>query len=251
MDLQTIRTEVRDIIGEDSADFWSDAELNRYINEAQRRFIGENRWSWLLTEGTGTLYAGDPDFILQDGVADYRHLNIMLTKSGDTRPYLPKKVTPARGFQLRQVYYTAQSYPTWFYVTSVADDDNDGSFWTTVKFIPEPVSDVDIEYQYYRTPATLDGDTDAPDVPVQYHKALVHHAAGTAWLKELQAQGKANEQFSLYDAIVMEAKGDEESNGDDDFIVVGGDGESLRDSEGRHLTAKDYALLRISPTLGP
>lgn len=248
MDLSTMRTEVRDIIGEDTADFWSDAELNRYLNEAQRRFIGENRWSWLLTEGTGTLYASDPEFILTEGVADYRHLNIMLTRDGDTRPYLPTKVSPARGFQLRTAYYTAQAYPQWFYVTSAADDDNDGEFWTTVRFIPTPTDDLDIEFQYYRTPATLDGESDAPDMPVAYHKALVHHAAGTAWLKELNAQGKAQEQFELYDAVVRQALDDEESSPDDDFLVVGGDDNGS--VPGPMLTATDYALRRISPTLG-
>jgi hypothetical protein len=248
MDLSTMRTEVRDIIGEETADFWSDAELNRYLNESLRRFSGENRWSWLLTEGTGTLYANDPEFILTDGVAEYRHLHFMLTRSGDTRPYLPERVSPARGFQLRTRYYTAQAYPKWFYVTSVEDSDNDGSFWTTVRFIPTPTGDVDITFQYYRTPATLDGDTDVPDVPAQYHKALVHHAAGTAWLKELNGGGKAQEQFQMYEAVVREAVDDEETQSDDTIFIVGGDGESGR-APGEQLSSAEYALLRIAPTL--
>lgn len=249
MNLSTIRTEVRDILGELTADFWTEAELNRYANEALRRFIGENRWSWLITEGSATLLAGDPDLTLTEGVADYRHLNIMLTKTGDVRPYLPKKVTPLRGFQLRQSWYTAQSYPTWFYVTNVSDSADDGSYETVVKFIPPPNEACDVEYQYYRTPDLLTADNDVPDIPIQYHKALVHYTAGTAWLKELTAGGKATEQFQMYDAIVAEAKGDEESNGDDDFIVAGGSDYAERGS--RFDTVSDYALRRIAPTLGP
>lgn len=242
-----LRTEIRYILSETTADHWSDAELNGYLNEALRRLAGENRWSWLLTEGTGQLIAGDPEFILQEGVAEYRHLNIMLTRDGDTRPYLPKRVSPARGFALRQAFYTAQSYPTWFYVTSVADDDNDGVFWTTVRFVPTPNVDVDIDYQYYRQPATLDADGDAPDVPVQYHKALVHHAAGTAWLKELgPSSAKAQEQFSLYAGIVEEARTDEESQADDDLLVVGGE-EPVFD---RLVTPDEYVRWRIADTLG-
>lgn len=250
MNLTTMLTETRDIVGELTADFWTDAELTRYLNEALRRVAGANRWSWLLTEGTGTISAEDPDFILEDGVAEYRHLHLMLTKAGDTRPYLPERVSPARGFELRTRYYQSQSYPNWFYVTSVEDDDADGSFWTTVKFIPTPTEDVDVEYQYYRNPVALSGGNDVPDVPVQYHKALVHFAAGTAWLKELNGGQKAQEQFSLYDAIVREAIDDEESQSDDTILIAGGNGESTR-RPGEQLSAKDYALLRISPTLGP
>lgn len=248
MNRSDIRTEVRDIIGELTADFWTDAELNRYINEALRRFAGENRWSWLLTEGTGALTAGDPEMYLTAGVADYRHLHMMLTKDGDTRPYLPKRVTPARGYQLRQVHYTASAYPLYWYVVGMSSPDTDGEYVTTVRFIPEPTNDVDVDFQYYRVPADLDGDSDVPDVPTAYHKALVHFAAGTAWLKELNGGPKATEQFSLYDAVVTEALGDEEGSPDDDFIVVGGNNETLTKP---YFSAQDYALRRIAPTLGP
>jgi hypothetical protein len=248
MNRLTIRTEVRDIIGEDSADFWTDAELNRHINEGLKRWTGENRWSYLLTESTGQLLAGDADYQLTEGVADYRHLNIMLTRDGDTRPYLAKRVSPARGFRLRQAYYTPQSYPTWFYVTSAVDVDNDGVFITTIKFIPEPTNNVDLEFQHYRTPEPLDADLDVPDMPLAYHKALVHFAAGTAWLKELSAGQKAQEQFSLYDAIVREAQGDEESAADDEVLVWGGDTPEV---DTLPVSSEDYALRRIAATLGP
>jgi hypothetical protein len=252
MDLADIRLEVRDILGEDSADFWKDAELNRYINEALRRFTGANRWSWLLTEGTAQLDAEDPDLLLTDGVADYHHLHMMLTRNGDTRPYLPERVSPARGFQLRTAFYTSQSYPRWWYVTGVADDDGDGEFQTTVKFIPTPTGVIDVEFQYYRNPATLDGDADVPDIPEDFHKALVHYAAGTAWLKELTGTMKAKEQFDLYTAMVAEAVDDEESQSDDDILVVGGEQDvGARQRFTGPMSAQDYVLQRIAPTLGP
>jgi hypothetical protein len=249
VDLSTIRTEVRDIVGEETADFWSDAELNRYINEACYRFAGENRWSWLLTEGTGQLQANDPELLLTQGVADYRHLNIMLTRSGDTRPYLPKKVSPARGFRLRQAHYTAQSYPAYFYVTTAEDSSGTGDFTTVVRFLPTPNGAMDVEFQYYRQVAELDADSDVPDIPVQYHKALVHYAAGTAWLKELNGGAKAQEQFNLYDTIVMQARDDEESAADDEVLVWGGASETEGNRDA--LDASDYALRRIAQTLGP
>jgi len=248
VNLTTILTEVRDIIGETTADFWSDAELTRHVNEGLRRLSGANRWSWLLTEGTATLVAASTDVDLTEGVADYRHLNIMLTKVGDTRPYLPKRVTPARGFQLRTENYTAQSYPMWFYLTA-STNQGTGATIATIRFIPECITDLAVEFQYYDVPTALSAGADVPDVPTQYQKALIHYAAGAAWLKELNGAGKAQEQFSLYDTIVAEAFADEESQPDDSFLIVGGnDNGSV---PGRPLSAHDYTLQRIASTLGP
>lgn len=252
MDRAAIRLEVRDIIGETTADFWTDAELNRHINEGLRRWTGANRWSYLLTEGSGELTANDPDLLLEEGVANYHHLHMMLTKDGDTRPYLPERVSPARGFQLRTAFTTSQSYPRWWYLTSVADDGGTGNMQAVVKFIPTPNVAVDIEFQYYRNPATLDGDSDVPDMPVDYHKALVHFAAGTAWLKELTGAMKAKEQFEMYSALLSEAVDDEESQSDDDILIVGGDIDvGARSKYAGPMTAQDYTLSRIAPTLGP
>ncbi len=224
MDRAAVRTEIRDILGELVADFWSDAELNRYVQEALYRFSQESRWSWLLTEGVGQLLAGDDWLTLKSGVHQHRHLNIMLQKVGDTnRPYLPKRVSPSKGLELRTMYPTPGSYPSWYYVASAVDDLGDGGFVTTVRFIPRPVSDVDVTYQYYRAPLEFLADNDVPDLPVQYHKALVHFAAGTAWLKELGAASKATEQFNLYNKVVAQAREEERSQADDDVLAWGDD----------------------------
>src|ERR1043166_419756 len=227
MDRSDIRTEVRDIIGELVADFWTDAELNRYIQEALYRFAAESRWPFYITEGTDTLSAADPDLALQDGINVNRHLAITLTVSGQTRSYQPIKVEPAKGFQLRSMFPTTtqRTFPDYFYVTRVnTDPSNDEGIPTwVVKFVPTPVLDMDVEYQYYRAPAELDADADIPELPVEYHKALVHYAAGPAWLKELNGAEKPSGQFGLYRRGVDQAQAEWQSQADDTPLVVGRD----------------------------
>lgn len=223
MDLSSILTEVRDILGEESQDFWSDAELTRYVNEGQRRFAAEERWNWLITEGIGQLDADDPELLLVEGVDPNRHMNIRLQKDGDTatRAYLPVKVAPTKGFELGTLYSTTSSYPEWFYITRVYSDMEDGSYQTVVKFVPTPNALMDVTYQYFRTPAPLEAGPDVPDLPVDFHKALVHYAAGTGWLKELNGGKKAQEQFDLYAVVRDQARDEQASQAPDDYLVAG------------------------------
>ena len=249
MNLGSMRTQVRDIIGETTADFWGEAELNRYLNEAQYRFLAEANWPWLITEGTSMLTGADPDLLLTDGVAWTRHMNMTLTKVGDSRLYQPKRVTPTKGFALRRRYSTTTtaSYPEWFYVTSVADADDDGAYQWVAKFIPTPTSDMDVDYQYFRAAVEMAGDNDTPDMPVEFHKALVHFAAGTAWLKELNGGPKGEEQFSLYQVVVDSAKRGMFSDPDDTPVVMGGDEPQYKVG----VTRADMWDPRLPETLGP
>lgn len=225
MNLGTLRTQVRYNIGETSADFWADAELNSFINEGLHRFCSEERWPWLITEGTSQLLAADPDLQLTEGVAFSRHVSMTLQKSGDTRFYQPKRVSAAKGFELRGLYSTVgtSSYPEWFYITSVADGDDDGAYIWVARFVPTPTSDMDVDFLYTRTPAELAADNETPDIPTEYHKALVHWAAGTAWLKELTGGTKAREQFELYAGVVEQARNEWLKEPDDTPLVMGKD----------------------------
>jgi hypothetical protein len=246
MNLGVMRTEVRDIIGEETADFWTDAELNRYLNEAQHRFLQEERWPWLVSEATGSVDNADGELTLTEGVAFNRQLNITLTKDGDTRSYQPKRVTPVEGFRLKSQYSTSTttSYPSWFYVTSAADDDDDGGYIYVVKLVPSPTTDMDVDYQYIRATVSMDADNAVADLPLEYHKALVHYAAGTAWLKELNGEQKASEQFGMYGSIVTQARDEWLTESADNPVVMGG--EAIDSYVGRGI-----AYPYIPETLGP
>jgi hypothetical protein len=245
MDFIDLRNAVRDNIGELVEDFWKETDLKRYLNEALYRFSQEERWPWLVSEGSGTLTGGSPDLDLEVGIAATRHINIMLTLDGG-RPWVPKRVDNSKGFELRTMYTQETTYPAWYYVTSVVSDT--GVQQATVKFVPTPVSDLDVEYQYFRVPSSMVNDTDVPDLPVEYHQALVHYAAGTAWLKELNGAAKASEQFQQYGGIVEQARGEWLTEPDDTPLVMGQDEPQY--DRGVWATA-DPMYLRMPSTLGP
>jgi|SRR3990170_3521620 len=249
MNLGTMRTEVRDIIGELTADFWTDAELNRYLTEAHFRFIGEATWPWLLTEATASLAATVDTLELPAGVDYTKSINLSLTPEGETRIYQPVRVSPSKGFQLRTMYSstTTVQRPSWFYVTSVADGSAEALFTTTIKFIPAPTGTMEVEYQYFRQVSDFTADNDIPDAPVEYHKGLVHYAAGTAWLKELNGGPKAKEQFELYSLVVEQAKREFFAEPNDQPLVMGKDEPQF----GLRFVPGDPWLTRIPETLGP
>jgi hypothetical protein len=224
MNRDTILTEVRDIVGEESADFWTDAELVRYINEGQRRFNGEMTWPWLVTEASGTLASGVNEYELPEGIDLNKAVNLLMNLEGETLTFAPVRVTAMKGFQLRRVYGSATaSRPLYFYTTSVVDGSAEGLFTTTLRFVPTPTGTVEMEYQYYRVVDDMTAGSDIPDLPVEYHKALVHYAAGTAWLKELNGGPKAKEQFELYQKVLAQATQEFFSDPTDQPLVMGQD----------------------------
>lgn len=249
MDLSAIRTQVRDIIGELVADFWTDAELNRYITEAQFRFLAEANWPWLITGSTATVTAAQATVALTESFEPTNLVAVRLTKDGDTRTYLPKRVTPQKGFDLTTMFSTSTtaSYPEWYYLSAVADADSNNLYIYTLTLIPTPTSAMTLTFLYLRDAADLSGDTVEPDLPVEFHKALVHYAAGTAWLKELNGGPKAQEQFDLYALIVEQAKREFFADPDDTPVVMGKD----EPQYSRRRPPSDPWLLRIPETLGP
>lgn len=250
-----MRTEVRDIIGEDDpGDFWTNTELNRYIQEAEWRFLGEENWPWLITQGSDILNGGgDGQLEVVEGISVSRHINVTLQVTTETRSYQPKRVTPVVGFELLSRYPegTKRSFPDYYYVTSVADTDDDGHYETVLQFVPIPTNDMDVRWQYYRRGNAFTADNDVSDSPLEFHKALVHYAAGTAWLKELNGETKAQEQFQLYAGVVDQARG-ETLTEPDDTPLVAGKMEPQVDTYQRDVYGeRDFWLSRMPETLGP
>jgi hypothetical protein len=186
---------------------------------------------------------------LTEAIEPSRIIAVSLQKTGDSRIYLPVRVSPAKGFDLRSMYSTdtTASYPQWYYISAVADTDNDNLYIYTLTLVPTPTGAMTLAFLYIRDGVVLSGDTTEPDLPVEYHKALVHYAAGTAWLKELNGGGKAAEQFEMYAGVVDQARGEHLSEPDDTPLIMGADEPQYR--VGR--SPGDPWMLRIPDTLGP
>jgi hypothetical protein len=204
MDLSDIRTDVRERIGEDSADFFTDAEVTRAINLAQTTFIAEEIWPWLFTEWETTIGTGVDELELPSNVSFHRAFNLSVMGGSLTRGRLLERLSPAAGFAARFEYETLPQTPAYYYLTSASRDAAETLY--VVKFVPATDTDYDVSAQYLRVPDELTADDDVPDLPDEYQPALAAYAAGNLFLKEMQISQKAGEQFGLYGEVLRQAR---------------------------------------------
>jgi hypothetical protein len=206
--LLEMRTDVRERIGEDQADFFTNAEVDRAINLAQTTFTAEELWPWLFTEWVSTVAAGQDTLELPDNVSIHRTFNLSLLGdpggSNLQRSKMLERVTPEEGFRIRHSYEALTQAPTYYYLTSATVENGETIY--VIKLTPVPDLDYDLEALYLRVPLDLSADGDTPDLPQEFHPALPAWAAGHLYLKEMDISQKANEQFQLYYGVLAQAK---------------------------------------------
>lgn len=244
MNLTTLRTEVRERVGELSADFYTDAEVDRAINEAQQRFASEERWPWLYTEWTSTLDGGDDSLTLPSNVSLNRVFNVSLSGGSLARPALIERLEPKSGFRARFMYDGYSGVPIYYYIhSSNQNDDNSPPVTYTARFIPTPDVDYDVEAQYLFTPLDLAAANDEPSCPEEYQEALVAWAAGKLYLKELAISQKAKEQFAIYGKVLDQAREDTLALTQDEEVAWG----RRAPVHGRSMSERDYVMGRVPP----
>lgn len=222
-----MRTDVRERIGERVENFWLDTFINSKLNEGRRRFCNEEDWEWMFTTQSGiTVPQGSSTIELIDDVAVNRHFSLVLTKSGDDDLYLPEKVSPGKGVQLRAKYTTA-STPRWWYTTGNITNDYGGgdiAVAQIVRLVPTPEVQYTAEYNFIRNPGKLSLDTDEDrDIPEAYQDAAIAWAAAQCFMKELNAPAKADEQLGLYADVLRQARAHHLGNAVDELTVWGKD----------------------------
>jgi hypothetical protein len=249
MNLTTARLEVRERLGELSANFFTDVEVDRAINQAVQHFNAEEQWPWLFTSFTGQVGLSGPDddeLALPDDVSLNRFFNLSASGGSLSRPKVLERVAPDAGFRLRFANDSRQSAPCYYYLTSaVADVGNDIHVTYSMKLIPQPDTTYDLEAQYLRVPATMSGVNDLTDCPKAYDDAVPSWAAGKLFLKEFGISQKASEQFAVYKDTLDQARHDLLTQSQDEVVAWG-----RELPENRYTSKSDYVLGRIPPTLG-
>lgn len=192
-----------------SGDFWTDAYLNRLIDEAYRRFCRAERWDWLwAVQGNIAVPEGSTSVEFINEIPANRHGLLQLkTDEASPRYITPVQVSPVEGVRLQRDYAGRTGDPEVFFVARNIDieyEDDPSERAAIATLVPAPSEDMIAEYHYIQAPQGLTSETDEPVIPEQYHDALVAWAAGRAWLKELHS-GKAREQFEIYDSILEDA----------------------------------------------
>jgi len=253
MDLTTARLEVRERIGELAANFFTDVEVDRAINQAVQHFNAEEQWPWLFTEYTsqiGLSGQNDDSLALPDDVSLNRMFNVSISGGTLNRPMVLERVPPDAGFRLRFAHTMGQTpvarIPLYYYLTSAAQDSGNGIHVNyTMKFVPQPETTFDVEAQYLRTPGVMAGANDLTDCPLAYDEAIPAWATGKLFLKEFGISQKASEQFSLYNSTLEQARHDLLSQSQDEVVAWG-----RQLPEYRFSSERDYVIGRIPPTLG-
>lgn len=240
MDLTDLRLEVRERVGELSADFFTDSEVDRAINEAVRRFCVEEKWPFLLTEWTSTTVADSADLDLPSNVSLTRVFNVSISGGSLSRGAMLERVDPNEGFMLRHQYTDRTGAPRWYYITkSNLSDDEAPPVTYTAKLIPTPDATYDVEAQYMAVPVTLTGTAEEPMVPTEYQEAIPAWAAGKLFLKEQSVSQKASEQFGIYAKVLDQARKDLKEFSLDEVVAWGrkqpmpGGGYSMGDARWR------------------
>lgn len=246
MNLGDMRQEVRERLHELDPRFWTDSEINRALNEANVRFGAEERWPWLLSEGTATLVADDDEITFPSNVAVNRVTGIGIEGESLGWPEELERIRPDEGFKMRRRWSNTTGRPRYYYTARATRNVDDEDIVTYVmKVVPAADGDYDIEYQYAAQPTSMDADTDSPDCPLEYHDAIVSWATGKLFLKEIELSKKAEEQFGVYMKVVDQAR-KEVANPSTDQTVAWG-----RSHPGEYYLRDESIWRRLPPTLGP
>lgn len=225
MNRATMRLEVRDRLGEKTENFWFDTHINAALDEGQRRFCHEERWPWLFTSQKNIpVGKGTSEIELIDNVAVSRHFSLVLRPtSNPTQMILPRKVLPHTGVKLQAQGLGGQP-KYWFVTGHVNNFYPDGTFDIAQKITLAPAADqaYTAEYTFTREPAPL-SDTEEPLMPEPYQGAIIAWATAQMWLKELNGGTKAQEQFSIYNTILDQARADLKDMALDEHLSWGSD----------------------------
>jgi hypothetical protein len=243
MNLTTARLEVRERIGELTADFFTDSEVDRAINEAVRRFSNEEKWPWLYTEYNTSLAASDDTLELPSDVSPNRAFNVALVDDNLAQPRSLERVQPEAGFRLRYANWLRESAPKYYYLTSAIVDGSAATNYV-MRVVPSPDLSYDLFLQYMRVPSLLTAGGDTLDVPEQYSDAIPAYASGKLFLKEFAISNKAGEQFSIYGSIVESARDEAFTPMTDEKVAWGRE----HPGESRLMTEHDYVMGRIPGT---
>lgn len=234
-------TDVRERIGEDSADFFTDAEVIRALDLGVTTFTAEEQWPWLYTEFSVTLEEGQTEYELPANISIHRAFAISLTGGPLTQGQPLERLSPERGFRARFEWQERPQTPIYYYLTAATRDPEELIY--VIRFVPVPDMEYDLEGLYLRVPDALTADDDVPDLPFEYHPAIPAWAAGHLFLKELSVSQKASEQFGLYGEVLRQARKVLEVHEDENLAY----GRDLPSRYRRRSTLRD----RIPLTLGP
>jgi hypothetical protein len=172
--LATYRTNLRARLDEASAHFFTDANLNQWLNEGARQI--SRRTETLLDKRDMGAYANVNNYVAPNNVL--RIHRIEYSPDNFTTTY---NVEPRAHQEMDQYWASAQNsstgYPSFFCLWGYPPN-------LTIQLYPVPSTAGRIRVYYYRLPVTADEDTDLVEVPSGYEDLVVSYAEYMALRKD-------------------------------------------------------------------
>lgn len=216
MNLGYIRGLVRKRLGETTAAFWQDSELNGYINDGIQDIAYKTKC--IVTSSTFNAFTDQASYGLQSNLP---------TAWSITEMYF-YNITTLKWYKLRSTSRTEldETQPGWMSAPSQLPY----QFWwdrelDTIYVYPAPsstyVSSQCVKAFYSTQAPAVANDTDIPSIPQPMHLAIIDYAVAFAF--ETRGFGdKANDAWNKYKTRMMDYDTERGREREDDNIVMKG-----------------------------
>jgi len=184
--LSDLRGRLRSILNESTAAFWTDAELNRYINDGERDVAAKSECIQSVSALSTALYATMYRQVLFSG---YKVLFVENTSA--TIPVGLQKITPK---QMGRKSYTSGAPQYWF------------PWGQYIIIDPLPTASYNLNVYTANYPTyEMSADTDTPQIPSECIECIFPYAAYRALWKS-KKWGQSALYYSEYIAMVQQKK---------------------------------------------
>lgn len=213
MTRKQIRDKVRKSLGETTASFWTDSELNQWIEDA----IVDLAWrtKCLRTMGTMTTVEDQLEYTLSTYFPKLNNvLEIYYDQNGDSETVA--RLVPRKREDMDAIYPgwkgNASGTPS-TYVCSVEED--------YLAIYPAPDSDnagAYLECHYSYKPTAMTGDSSTPEIPLVLHDAIVERVKVDGY--ETRGLGdRANNSRQLYMSMISDYMIEKQKDLDEEIIM--------------------------------
>ena len=212
--LSDLRTAVRDYLDESSSSFWTDAQLNRYINRARDRVwnevrkLGEDYYMVTRPAADGTLTILGESF-------DCSGLGITV---GGTTLTLPQDFAEVKliqvttgGYENIRVEYRDLTHPDMRDAMDVPSNITPSIYYfdviaeRTLRYAPKSDTALSLSITYVQRFDDLSSDSDTLTMPYPFFMAVEHYAVASAMLQDRNADAATHEARAKQ--IILDATG--------------------------------------------
>jgi len=190
MNLGQMRLEVRRAIDELTADLWSDAELNAWINEGAKLMTSNCQQTQAIFQKT--LTSGQQEYVLPDDVDEI--FSVYLHNNSSNYPLKPIKPsggqlgsassgTPGFFYTRYNSLHTGDHVSTGITVTAATLNQVEPKF--VLGLFPVPDSAMSLTIFYFSRHYEMKHDGAIPMVPLEFRRGIVAYATALAKEKEM------------------------------------------------------------------